>query len=270
MYITYGAAQFTSYKWTTNALTSTFPELSEPAKSFIAGSTSACVATTATYPFDLLRTRFAIQATPGNPKVYTSLYDAIFKIYKQEGFSGFFRGVTPAVMAMVPYMGVFFTSYEHIRQIMVYIHPPRSPSINPNISDSQENKISIDGHRESISQMAITWIQTALDNSNGAVAGLIAGAIAKTSLFPLDVVRKRLQVQGPTRQKYLSGTIPLYPRNPFLTAIMIVRTEGLLGLYKGLFVSIIKSAPASAITMWTYENTLAFMRQLKTNGFVSY
>lgn len=234
---------------------------SDSAKSFIAGATSACVATTLTYPFDLLRTRFAVQATPGNPKIYNSLYHAIRQIYASEGISGYYRGLTPAVMTMVPYMGIFFTSYEKIKNGLEYVLP--SP-----MNTSFESRSWSSGNL--LTRLTKDSLLLALANSHEAIAGLLAGVLSKTALFPFDVVRKRLQVQGPTREKYLSGTIPIYPRNPFLTAFMIVQREGILGLYKGLFVSIIKSAPASAVTMWTFGNTLDFMRRLKEEGLISY
>ena len=37
---------------------------------------------------------------------------------------------------------------------------------------------------------------------------------------------------------------------------MIFMKEGIRGLYRGLTVSLIKAAPASAVTMWTYERVL--------------
>jgi solute carrier family 25 thiamine pyrophosphate transporter 19 len=37
-----------------------------------------------------------------------------------------------------------------------------------------------------------------------------------------------------------------------------VRKEGARGLYRGLTVSLLKAAPASAVTMWTYERALKF------------
>jgi solute carrier family 25 thiamine pyrophosphate transporter 19 len=39
---------------------------------------------------------------------------------------------------------------------------------------------------------------------------------------------------------------------------MIFVAEGVRGLYRGLVVSLVKAAPASAVTMWTYERALRF------------
>ena len=39
--------------------------------------------------------------------------------------------------------------------------------------------------------------------------------------------------------------------------------EGWTGLYRGLGVGLVKSAPASAITMWTYERALKVLKQME-------
>jgi hypothetical protein len=67
------------------------------------------ISTTATYPLDLLRTRFAAQ---GPQKIYPSLLGGIKQIHTNEGTKGFFRGLAAANVQIVPYMGLFFTCYE--------------------------------------------------------------------------------------------------------------------------------------------------------------
>ena len=47
------------------------------------------------------------------------------------------------------------------------------------------------------------------------------------------------------------------------TLQMIVRKEGTMGLYRGLSVSLVKAAPASAITMWTYERALDVIKKIQ-------
>lgn len=95
--------------------------------------------------------------------------------------------------------------------------------------------------------------------SGDATAGVFAGVIAKTGVFPLDLIRKRLQVQGPMRVRYSGGMIPIYDKTVWGTGKEVVRAEGWRGLYRGLGVGLIKSAPASAITIWTYERALKVM-----------
>jgi solute carrier family 25 thiamine pyrophosphate transporter 19 len=44
---------------------------------------------------------------------------------------------------------------------------------------------------------------------------------------------------------------------------MILRTQGVRGLYRGLTVSLLKAAPASAVTMWTYERVLRILQEME-------
>ncbi|KAG5519383.1 hypothetical protein PMAC_002009 [Pneumocystis sp. 'macacae'] len=87
-----------------------------------------------------------------------------------------------------------------------------------------------------------------------AFSGIVSGTIGKTIVFPLDVIRKCLQVQGPTRTKYFYEGIPIYNKI-IKTGIIIFKTEGLLGLYKGW-----------AITFWVYERSLRFIDTLEQNN----
>lgn len=224
MYLAYGSIQFLSYRTTTQAL-DTLPDgykLPGTGVSFIAGAVAGTAATTATYPLDLLRTRFAAQ---GTERVYSSLLASVREITVQEGPKGFFRGLTAGVGQVVPYMGMFFALYE---------------SLKPALAD-------------------VTLPFNAL-GSGDAVAGVLASIMSKTAVFPLDTVRKRLQVQGPTRAKYVHRNIPVYGPGVLRTLRAIVVREGMRGLYRGLAVSLVKAAPASAVTMWTYERAIGALK----------
>ncbi|KAJ4855221.1 mitochondrial carrier [Trichoderma afarasin] len=218
MYVCYSAVQFTTYRSTTVFLQTALPtRMPDSAETFVAGAVSGAAATGATYPLDLLRTRFAAQ---GRHRVYSSLRGALWDIYRDEGPKGFFRGLGPALGQIIPFMGIFFASYEGLRLQLGHLHLP--------------------------------W------GSGDATAGIVASVVAKTAVFPLDLVRKRIQVQGPTRSKYVYNDIPIYT-SAVRGIRSIYRTEGLRGLYKGLPISLVKAAPSSAITLWTYERSLKLL-----------
>ncbi|KAL2074077.1 hypothetical protein VTL71DRAFT_7855 [Oculimacula yallundae] len=223
MYVSYSAIQFSTYRTITIALQHAFGEHKLPtaAESFIAGASAGAVATTATYPLDLLRTRFAAQ---GTEKIYSSLAASIRDIARQEGPRGFFQGLGAGVGQIIPYMGIFFSTYETLRLPLSHLSLPYG--------------------------------------SGDATAGVLASVLAKTAVFPLDLIRKRLQVQGPTRSRYVHRNIPEY-KGVSRTLREIVRTEGRRGLYRGLTVSLFKSAPASAVTMWTYERVLKILIEME-------
>jgi hypothetical protein len=40
-------------------------------------------------------------------------------IHKQEGFSGFYRGLTPTLAQIIPSMGILFGTYESSKRVLV-------------------------------------------------------------------------------------------------------------------------------------------------------
>ncbi|KAF1986259.1 mitochondrial deoxynucleotide carrier [Aulographum hederae CBS 113979] len=223
LYLAYGSTQFLTYRSTSAILSSgdytPFHYIPHPGVvSFVSGAFAGTVATTTTYPLDLLRTRFAAQ---GNERIYASLLSSVREIHKYEGLPGFFRGLGAGVSQIVPYMGLFFLSYETLKPVMSNLSLPLG--------------------------------------SGDAAAGVLASVMSKTAVFPLDTVRKRLQVQGPHRARYVHRNIPLY-KGVVGTIRTIMRREGMRGMYRGLSVSLLKSAPTSAVTMWTFERVMALER----------
>jgi len=218
LYVTYGSVQFSTYRLTTSTIAALPINIPSSISTFVSGAFAGVVATSATYPLDLLRTRFAAQ---GPTKVYSSLLSSIRTIYRSEGFPGFFQGLGAGITQIVPYMGLFFSTYELLR-------PP-------------------------LANLELPW------GSGDATAGVLASILAKTGVFPLDLIRKRLQVQGPTREQFAGGMVPVYEKGVWKVAKHVVLKEGWRGLYRGLGVGLIKAAPASAVTMWTYERALKEM-----------
>ena len=199
LYVCYGGIQFVSYRSISQAQQVVLEGRVPPqVESFVAGASAGAVATTATYPLDLLRTRFAAQ---GTERIYPSLVGALRVISREEGARGYFRGLSAAIGSIVPYMGLFFTSYEFFHQ-------------------------KLGG-------------KTLPFGSGDAAAGVMASVLAKTFTFPLDLIRKRLQVQGPSRTRYVHTNIPFY-KGVWRGLYAIWRKEGVRGWYRGLTVSLIK------------------------------
>ena len=157
-------------------------------------------------------------AAQNNRKVYKSLVGSVAHIARAEGWRGYFHGLGSGLGQVVPYMGLFFAVYEGLRPEVQELHLPFG--------------------------------------SGEALAGTMASVIAKTGVFPLDLIRKRLQVQGPARNMFAEGQVPEYGRGALHVGKAVIAREGWRGLYKGLGISLVKAAPASAITMWCYETAL--------------
>lgn len=247
LYIVYGAVQFSVYRSLSHALAALPPAFRPPlaAESFAAGAVAGCAATAASYPLDLLRTRFAAQTVSALAyrRGAGSVFAAASRICRDEGVRGFFRGGSAAIGMVGPYMGLFFATYEALHPLLAGLpgalaaappHPLTAP---------------------------LAMLVSPLSSADAAagIAGTAASVTAKTAVFPLDLVRKRLQVQGPTRAAYAYGNVPEY-RGVLSTVRTVVSQQGLRGLYRGLPISLAKAAPTSAITMWTYELTLRYLQ----------
>lgn len=81
----------------------------EPWSSLSIGAVSAMLATVCTYPLDLLRTRFAAQS---EPRHYLNLRHATQLIYARDGMRGFYAGLQPTLLEIVPYISLHFALYE--------------------------------------------------------------------------------------------------------------------------------------------------------------
>ncbi|OMJ07459.1 Mitochondrial thiamine pyrophosphate carrier 1 [Smittium culicis] len=197
-----------------------FKNLSSELNSLLCGSVAGLSATITSYPFDLLRTRFAAQSL--NNKAYSSYSHAINHILKYEGISGFYKGLSSASIQIIPYIGLVFGTYDFISK---KLSTSKSLFINDLISNNP--------------------------SSTNAVVGAVAGVISKTIVYPLDLVRKRMQIQGPNLYIFAPGIAP--KPTIYSTTYTIIKSEGPLCLFRGLLPSLIKAAPSSASAFFSYS-----------------
>ncbi|KAJ7262204.1 mitochondrial carrier [Mycena haematopus] len=80
------------------------------------------------------------------------------------------------------------------------------------------------------------------------LCGALAGSVSQTLTYPFDVLRRKMQVTGMKSSglgiKYTGAIDALQG---------IVRTEGVRGLYRGLWPNLLKVAPSIATSFFTYE-----------------
>lgn len=205
-----------------------------PYLSFVSGGFAGCAATLGSYPFDLLRT---ILASQGEPKVYPNMRAAFVGILETRGIQGLYAGLTPTLIEIVPYAGLHFGTYDTFKRwTMAWNH---YQSFTRQTDDS-----------------SLTGFQLF-------VCGLAAGTCAKTVCHPLDVVKKRFQIEGLQRDpRYGAGVKRHAYRNMYHALKQILHAEGWAGLYKGITPSVVKAAPASAVTFVAYEFSSDWLQSL--------
>lgn len=86
-----------------------------------------------------------------------------------------------------------------------------------------------------------------------AAYGFAAGFSASGLTFPMEVVRRRAMVGAAAS-------------NFFKAAPAIVQAEGIAGLYKGYAINVVKVAPSSAITFFTYESVRKVLDSIASGG----
>uniref|UniRef100_A0A158PAZ2 MFS domain-containing protein n=1 Tax=Angiostrongylus cantonensis TaxID=6313 RepID=A0A158PAZ2_ANGCA len=150
---------------------------------FFCGGLSGCVAMTAAMPLDVIRTRLVAQS---GKAVYTGTTHAMIHIWRKEGLVGYFRGWIPSVAQIAPFTGIQFALY--------------------NCFIGGWSRFIV--HHESTGSL---------------VCGALAGTVAKTVLYPLDMVRHRLQMNGFERIGF--GQTSDYQIGMLRTIVMVVRKE---------------------------------------------
>ncbi|VDK86917.1 unnamed protein product [Litomosoides sigmodontis] len=232
----YGIVQFASFEFLTEQATRyprMFPQLiltaiqkkwvkianeNRRVTDIICGALAGCGATASSLPFDVVRTRLIIQ---DQHKVYSGTLHAMIFIWNSEGFHGFFRGITPSLIQIAPFIGLQFSLY---------------------------NAFSTSWRR----------LPNYLESFGPLCCGALAGVLSKTVVYPLDVVRHRLQAHGFSR----FNNLPWYSMYSVIAAILT--EEKVTGLFKGLCPSQLKAACSSGLAFMFYEACLRVMHDLKS------
>lgn len=203
---------------------------------FLAGAGAGITATVCTYPFDIMRTQFVVQ---GKVKVYDGMSSFIKHTYRSQGPAGFFVGLTPAVVGIAPYMGLNFALFEAFKNIAhsPLLRLPNGGNGETRTSDKPAKKIA-----------------SLLKNG---LSGGLAGGISKLVVYPLDTVKKRLQVQTLANTMSVTGPVFAMPKYTGIVDCMQVihSNEGLKGFYKGIVPTLYKSVVSTAIAFAIYETT---------------
>ena len=172
-----------------------------------AGGIAGIASVVSTYPLDLVRSRISIasaslyeevkqsstststSASPiSQPTPLTSsqlraaielrqkqvpgIWQMSVKVYKEEGgLRGLYRGCVPTSAGVMPYVSLNFIGYEYLRKKYA----------------TMTGEFELDSHGHQIDQIS----------AMGKLAcGAMAGSFSQTLTYPLDVLRRRMQVAG--------------------------------------------------------------------------
>lgn len=224
--VIYGMSQFYSY----NVLMHEFhnyPLLNEWKYStkFVAGAGAGFIATTVSFPFDTIRTRLVAQSN--NHIVYKGICHSCSCIIRHESPKAFFYGLLPTLLQIVPHTGLQFAFYAFFT----------------------------DMYKKCYNEADIKF-------SNSMISGSTAGLLAKTIIYPFDLSRKRLQIQGFQSGRKSFGSF--FECNGFIDCLKVtIKKEGVKGLFKGLIPSQLKASMTTALHFTIYEQSLIALKVLR-------
>lgn len=192
---------------------------------FVSGMLAETLACTIYVPVDVIKERLQVQNVDRGG--YKNSFDALRTISTQEGLSGLYRGFPATLGSFGPFSALYFMFYEEAKAVAL-------------------SYLRIDGSTE---DLPFLWTVTCSASS---------GAVASFLTSPLDMAKLRLQIQ---RGKLDKKNVIQY-RGVWDCLRHSYSQHGLHGLFRGAGARMLHFAPATAISMTTFETCRSFAGKL--------
>eukprot|EP00808_Paulinella_micropora_P010987 g19135.t1 len=159
--------------------------------------------------------RTRMGALYGKTKYSKSVTQALRVTVQEEGLRGLFRGVGPTVFGSFPYEGIKFGVYELLM-----------------------------GYAPQQSHLGYALF-----------CGGLAGGIGGTLTYPIDTVRRRMQMQGTEAGRTLYKT-------SWACFVGMIRHEGVHSLFAGVVANLYRVTPSAGIQFAAYQGISSLCRTL--------
>lgn len=216
-----------------------------PFRRLISGSLAGVTSVFFTYPLELIRVRLAFETKSDSRSTLSSICKQIYGEHRaplastnsavaatissattKYGITNFYRGFSPTLLGMLPYAGMSFLTHDTAGDVL------RHPNLAKWTTLPQPDNAPV-GKKAPLR----SWAQL--------LAGGVAGLVSQTASYPLEVIRRRMQVGGAVGdgRRLRIGE----------TAALIMRERGLRGFFVGLTIGYVKVVPMVAASFYTYE-----------------
>lgn len=246
----YAAIKFLAYEQIRSVIIHS-PAQETPIRRLLSGSLAGVTSVFFTYPLEVIRVRLAFEtkhdsrsslssicrqiyneapplprAPPGASPVVATTAQVARAVVPNAGLTNFYRGFSATIMGMLPYAGMSFLTHDTAGDVL------RLPMLSKYTTLPKPTNSPIDKPAPLRS-----WAEL--------LAGGIAGLISQTSSYPLEVIRRRMQVGGAVGDGHR-----LRVRE---TAQLIFRERGFMGFWIGLSIGYVKIVPMAAVSFYVYE-----------------
>lgn len=184
---------------------------------FVAGGIGGITSQLSIYPIETLKTQ--MMSNTGEQK--KTLVEAIRHLYKLGGVRAYYRGLTIGLIGVFPYSAIDMSTFEGLK--LAYVRSLGSSS-DPDAPPPDPGVLAL------------------------LLCGSISGSVGATSVYPLNLVRTRLQASG-------SSGHPQRYTGVWDVCLKTFERDGWRGFYRGLFPTLAKVVPSVSISYVVYEHT---------------
>lgn len=207
---------------------------------FTAGALAGVTAVLTCLPLDTIRTRLL---SSNSLHQYSGFADCFGQIVQKEGVAGLYKGCLPGILSIGPGSAVFYGVYGSLKQG----HLDREQSCNEGVHERLE-----------------------LPVMSSLLYGAIAGMCAEAVVYPLEVIKRQIQLQTTTGAVALCSNGLQGSTHSLLQACStIVKTQGFGGFYAGVLLNSVQVLPSAALSYFTYEavkSALKVDKPISTNN----
>lgn len=184
----------------------------------LSGGVGGALGDSLMYPLDTVKTRQQGASAAAVARKYSTAVQALKTIVREEGFArGLYRGYPAMVLGSFPSTMLFFGSYEALKRGMLAY------------TDMNETLVHL-------------------------TAGFVGDIVSSFVYVPSEVIKTRLQVQGPYRPGLQATPQSQYNYRGMRDAFtQIVRQEGAGALFYGYKATLIRDVPFSGLQFAFYE-----------------
>lgn len=244
----YAAIKFLAYEQVRSFLI-TSPAQETSIRRLLSGSLAGVTSVFVTYPLEVIRVRLAFETKKDSRSSLSSICRQMYNEHPpnhtgssrssapvsiaavaastpRSGLINFYRGFTPTVAGMLPYAGMSFLTHDTATDWL------RLPALAPYTTTSPP--VSKDPNAPLVLKY---WAEL--------LAGGFAGLVSQTASYPLEVIRRRMQVGGAVGDGHRLGMAE--------TSAKVWKEAGFKGFWVGLTIGYVKVVPMVAVSFFVYE-----------------